>query len=68
MNLKILVNGVPHQHGGNGTVQSLLKELKTGKQPVAVLVNDDVVNERARRGFKLKAGDRIEILTFAGGG
>jgi sulfur carrier protein len=66
--LALSVNGAPHQHNGNGSLASLLRELGTGRQPVAVLVNDKVVNERSRNIYKLKAGDRIEVLTFAGGG
>jgi len=35
---------------------------------VAVMVNEDIVGRRKYSSAKIRAGDRIEILTFAGGG
>jgi len=35
---------------------------------VATVVNDDVVPSGLRAARQLQEGDRIEILTFAGGG
>jgi len=66
--MKILVNGEKHEHGGQGTIASLLKEMEISGDRVAIMVNDKVVNRDERKSVRLKDGDRVELLTFAGGG
>ena len=66
--LRLTVNGEPYEHRGNRTLAALLNNLGIGSNPVAVLINDTVVNEKDRRRVELKTGDRVEVLTFAGGG
>lgn len=66
--MKIRVNGEPHEHRGNGTLRSLFVELNMHPDRVAVMVNDQVVRRDAIDSVKLRAGDRVECLTFAGGG
>jgi len=66
--LRLTVNGEPYEHRGSRTLEVLLDNLSIGSKPVAILINDAVVNEKDRRRVKIKAGDNIEVLTFAGGG
>ena len=68
MSLKLIVNGEPYTLKGNGSLVSLLKEIGAAKKPVAVLVNDEVSPKKERTKVRLKNGDRIELLTYAGGG
>ena len=66
--ISLAVNGKPYSHRGDGTLAALLAELGLTGKPLAVLVNDQVVGARRRRSLKLRDGDRVEMLTFAGGG
>jgi sulfur carrier protein len=66
--MKLIVNGKAHVHKGMATLPSLLRELKVDGNHVAVMVNDDVVAKDDRSSIRLKTGDRIELLMFAGGG
>ena len=66
--MKLQVNGEPYEHGGEATLASLLRELGADGARVAVLIGDVVVPRDERDATRLKDGDRIEILTFAGGG
>ena len=64
----LTVNGEPHRHQGSGTLTALLAEMDIGSKPVAVLINDAVVNDKDRRRARVKDGDLVEVLIFAGGG
>jgi sulfur carrier protein len=66
--MKILVNGEQYEHNGQGTIVALLKKMKINENRVAIMVNDKVVNRNERKSVRLKDGDRVELLTFAGGG
>jgi thiamine biosynthesis protein ThiS len=66
--MKLIVNDQPHEQGGNGRLGELLAELKAPSDRVAVMVNGDIVPRKDRDSFQLMEGDRVEILTFAGGG
>lgn len=65
--MKLLLNGEPHETAEALTLQQLVDRLTPGGR-VAVVVNDSVVPAPERAGFALKENDRVEILTFAGGG
>lgn len=64
----IIVNGKPHATRAECTVAELLRELGAVPARVAVMVNDDVVPADRRATRLLHAGDRVEIVIFAGGG
>lgn len=66
--MQILVNGERRDATLGTTVDDLLRELKIRSDRVAVEVNLEVLDrqEFARRG--LREGDRIEIISFIGGG
>jgi len=66
--MKLTVNGDPYDHQGDTTLKSLLRELDADHARVAVVINDDVIGRVNHDAVKLKPGDCIEILTFAGGG
>jgi len=66
--MNLIVNGKPHEHQVPGTIKSLLKELGADRERVAIMINDDIINCNNRDSVTFKAGDRIEVLTFAGGG
>jgi sulfur carrier protein len=66
--LDIIVNGQPRQLVAGSTVTDLIATLGLGGKPVAVERNREVV-PRARHGeTQLVTGDRIEVVTFVGGG
>ncbi|TAN37722.1 MAG: sulfur carrier protein ThiS [Verrucomicrobia bacterium] len=66
--MQLQVNGEPMERPDGETLAALLAALGAEKGRVATMVNDDVVPAAARATHRLAAGDRIEILTFAGGG
>ena len=65
--MKIKVNDQDTTVDGTPTVAGVLKALGIGGK-VAVVLNDEVVPEDRRAACPVKDGDRIEVLTFAGGG
>jgi sulfur carrier protein len=66
--MRLIVNGEVREQGGSATIPSLLKGLGADPERVAVMVNDEIVGRDRRDAVVLKDGDRIEVLTFAGGG
>lgn len=66
--MNLIVNGTPHQHQGDGTLLSLLQEMGAIPERVAVMVNDEVIPRANRTAVTLKENDRIEVLSFCGGG
>lgn len=66
--MRLLVNGEAVEQQGPLTLQQLVDALRPGGGRVATLVNDAVVPAAARASRLLADGDRIELLTFAGGG
>ena len=66
--MKLTVNGEETELEDGATVGRLLQKLNPGTARVAVLVNDSVVQGEKREACALKDGDRVELLTFAGGG
>ena len=66
--MRLIINGETIERPGPGLLEALLRELKLKAEHVATVVNDDVVPSNLRAACQLQEGDRIEILTFAGGG
>jgi len=66
--MKIQVNGEDWQVESPATIEQVLARLNPGGGSVAVVVNDIVIPAAQRAACALKEGDRVEILTFAGGG
>jgi sulfur carrier protein len=66
--MNLTVNGDARGYKGKATVEGLLKAMSIDCGRVAVMVNDVVISRRKFSSAKLAEGDRVEILTFAGGG
>ncbi len=67
--MRLVVNGESFEHHGDPVLPAVLSAygVVAGAR-VAVVVNDDVVPQARRDKFALREGDKVEILTFAGGG
>lgn len=66
--MTVLVNGKPRELGEGRTVADLLRELELEGRPVAVERNRAVIPRSEFPSTPLREGDRIEIVTFVGGG
>lgn len=66
--MNLTVNGKQYIHNGGGSIAALAAELKAPLDKVAVLVNNDVIPRKMQGTVSLKEGDRVEIITMAGGG
>lgn len=64
----ILVNGEPRVVPPGTTVLALLRELSLPETRVAVERNLSIVRKAQYAGTLLEEGDRLEIVTFVGGG
>ena len=66
--MRVIVNGESREVTGGTTVEELLRELEVRAALVAVEVNGTVIPRRQRTETAVQEGDRIEIVTFVGGG
>ena len=66
--MQIWVNGQVRTAPEGLTVDALLQELDIRSEHVAVEVNLDIVDRREFGRRALLDGDRVEILSFIGGG
>lgn len=66
--MMLIINGQQNEYAGPVTVEQVLKDLGTVPERVAVMVNDRIIPRAARGELHMKDQDRIEILTFVGGG
>ena len=66
--MNVILNGKTHVHRGEGNVASVVRELGVGADRVAVMVNDAIIARDKWDQSPVREGDRIEVLTFMGGG
>ena len=66
--MELTVNGERREAAEGTTVAGLLAELCLANQYVAVEVNREVIPRARHCECRLKAGDRVEIVTLVGGG
>jgi sulfur carrier protein len=66
--VEISVNGKPRQVAPGTTVAALIAELGLAGKPVAVERNREIVPRAQHATTTLAAGDRLELVTFVGGG
>ena len=66
--LQIQVNGECRDCRSGATVGDLLRELGIKTERVAVELNLEILDRQEFDRCGLKAGDRVEILSFIGGG
>jgi thiamine biosynthesis protein ThiS len=66
--VQIHVNGEAKAWRSGATVADLLRDLDLKTERVAVEVNLEILDRAAFAQHSLKEGDRVEILSFIGGG
>ena len=66
--MQISLNGESRQVADGSTVADLLRDLRLEAARVAVERNRKIVPSSARGAERLADGDRLEIVTFVGGG
>jgi thiamine biosynthesis protein ThiS len=66
--IRIQVNGEAKEWRGGATVADLLRELNIKAERVAVELNLEILDRAMFGQRSLKDGDRVEILSFIGGG
>lgn len=66
--VQIQVNGEPRDIQAGATVADLLRELDIKSERVAVEINLEILDKGAFAQRSLREGDRIEIISFIGGG
>lgn len=66
--IRIQVNGEARGWRTDGTVADLLQDLDIKTERVAVELNLEILDRAAFSQQRLQDGDRVEILSFIGGG
>jgi thiamine biosynthesis protein ThiS len=66
--VKVVVNGEERRIQDGWTVADLISELELAGRPVAVERNREVVPRARFSEVRLEEGDRLEIVSFVGGG
>jgi len=68
MTMRITLNGIPREVDDGRTLPALLAELGAAAEHVAVERNGEIVERADFGAVVLRAGDRLEIVRFVGGG
>jgi sulfur carrier protein len=66
--IAVVINGEPRSVNLGTTVEKLIAELGLGDRKVAVERNRMVVPRAQHATTQLAEGDRLEVVTFVGGG
>ena len=66
--MQIQLNGEPRDVADNISIPELLVSLNLKAETVAVELNQSVIRRAQWENTMLKAGDKIEIVHFVGGG
>lgn len=66
--MRIQVNGEARAAVADASVADLLRELDIRGDRVAVELNLEILDRKEFESRKLREGDRVEILSFIGGG
>jgi len=66
--ISITLNGDEKTIEEGLTVSSLVESLGLEKDRVAVEKNTEVIRRKSWEQVRLRAGDRVEVVTFVGGG
>ena len=66
--IDIVINGQARSIVSGLTVAGLVEELGLTGKPVAVERNREIVPRASHGATVLEAGDRLEVVTFVGGG
>ncbi|MCR5665368.1 MAG: sulfur carrier protein ThiS [Eubacterium sp.] len=63
----VQINGVPYEADGK-TIKAMVEEMGFHMQTIAVELNEQIVPRDSYREVMLKEGDRVEVVSFVGGG
>ncbi len=66
--MQVTINGKAETLDGEMSVADLLAQRELEPVRVAVEINEDVIPRKTFREMLIRHGDRIEIVTFVGGG
>ena len=66
--MHIVLNGKKFSINEKDTISILLKKIDIKSSKVAIEVNKVVIPKEKYRDFKLKKNDKVEVVTFIGGG
>lgn len=66
--MELMINGKPREVHERATIATLLEELKIDPLRVAVQLNLEIIKRERYAQTVLRAGDRLEIITFMAGG
>ncbi len=66
--MELMVNGKKLEVTDGATITALLDDLKINPLRVAVQLNLEIIKREQYERTALKAGDRLEIITFMAGG
>lgn len=64
----IQLNGEPYALLGDARIGALIERLKLKRGRVAVEINQAVVPKAEWDSVEIRAGDKVEIVNFVGGG
>ena len=64
----IVLNGKKFSINEKDTINILLKKIDIKSSKVAIEVNKVVIPKEKYRDFKFKKNDKVEVVTFIGGG
>ncbi len=68
MEINVTVNGEKQHIAGGTSVSSFLSMINISPQRVAIEYNMEILDKNQFDLVLLKEGDRLEIITFVGGG
>lgn len=66
--MQVVINGEPREIADGVTITALLTTLGIDLRRVAVELNEQVVPKARHAQTSIKPNDRLEIVTFVGGG
>ena len=66
--MNLIINGQNKEFEDDKTLQDILNELSLDGKVMAAAVNMDIVKQDKWSEFRLKDGDKLELLDFVGGG
>jgi len=66
--MKLIINGEEKIFEKEKSLEEILKDLSIEDKAMAIAVNMDIVKKDKWKSFIPKDGDKIEILSFVGGG
>ncbi|MFA5104700.1 MAG: sulfur carrier protein ThiS [Candidatus Margulisiibacteriota bacterium] len=67
--MDLIINGENKKFGDSvKNIELLLDSLSVKKEKSAVELNGKIIDQKIWRSSELKTGDKLEIVTFVGGG